>query len=454
MSRRPRPAGLVAISHVRATVATMTGGLAPGSFARSVLVLAAGGAVGQAIGVAASPVITRLYSPVDLGTLSVYTSLLSLLAVAVSLKYEQAIPMPALDDEGRNLLAVALTVSLSVGLLTALGVAVFGDQIALWTNSPGLMPWLWLLPISVSAVGTFEALSLWAVRIREFSLIAWGKVSQNIGQVAAQIAFGLLRVGPAGLIVGDSGSRAAAGALLSRLLSNRADLLGGVSRVGMRTVAVQYRRFALVASLSGLVNSAVGNFPPLILATLYGPGAAGYFALGRLVIFAPFGLLGNSIARVYMSRVTRARNEAPGSLMSLLTRVTIRLSLSLPLFAVLFLVAPTLFPLIFGKVWAEVGVYTQILCPALALDFIFQTTSVLISLRFVGQQLAWDIVRLVAALGGMLVAHASGADATTAILVYSLALSLSYILLFLMSVRVIRRHFPSDASGASQSASG
>jgi O-antigen/teichoic acid export membrane protein len=423
----------------------MTGGLAAGSFSRHVLVLAAGGAVGQIIGVVASPVITRLYSPVDFGTLGVYTSLLSLLAVAVSLRYEQTIPMPASDEDGRHLLAVALTVTLNFSLLAAVGVALLGNQVAMWTNSPGLMPSLWLLPLSLAAIGAFEALSLWAVRIREFSMISRAKVSQNIGQVVAQIAFGIIGLGPAGLIIGDSGSRMAASGVLSHLLSGRAALFRGVSGVGMRTAAIQYRRFATVSSVSGLVNSAVVNLPVLILATLYGPAVAGFFGLGRLVIFAPFAVVGNSIGRVYMSRVTRARHEAPGSLMSLLIRVTMRLSLALPVFAVIFLAAPTLFPLVFGPTWAEVGVYIQILCPALALDFVFQTTSVLLPLGFVGQMLAWDVFRLVAALGGILVAHAAGADAQAAIAVYSLALCVSYVALFFMSVGVIRRNFPSDA---------
>lgn len=448
MSLRPGPARPRAALIVSLLVARITGGLAAGSFARGVLVLAAGGAVGQIIGVVASPVITRLYSPLAFGILAVYTSLLSLFAVAVSLRYEQAIPMPVRDEEGRNLLAVALTVNLTLSLLTTVGVAVLGDQVALWTQSPGLMPWLWLLPISLAAVGAFEALSLWAVRIREFSLIARAKVSQNIGQVVAQIAFGIVGLGPAGLIAGDAGSRIAAGGILTRLLSNRAALFRGVSGAGMRTAAIQYRRFAMVSSLSGLVNSAVGNLPPLILATLYGPAVAGFFALGRLVIFAPFNVVGNSIARVYMSRVTRARHEAPGSLMGLLSRVSMRLLLALPVFAVLFLAAPAFFPLVFGPAWAEVGVYTQLLVPALALDFVFQTTSVLLALGFVGHMLLWDIFRLVTALGGILVAHAIGADARAAIMVYSLALSLSYAVLFLMNVMVVRRHFPSDVSAA------
>lgn len=445
MSRLPgssRPAA----AHVSALAAKMTGGLGTGSFARSVVVLGGGGAIGQVVGIAATPLIARLYSPPDLGTLAVYTSLLSLLAIAVSLRYEVTIPMPASDVEGRNLLAVALVMNLTFSLLVTIGIAVFGNQVALWTNSPGLMPWLWLLPISLAALGSVEALSMWSIRIREFSLIARAKVTQNIIQVVAQVAFGLLSLGPAGLIVGDSGSRVAAGAILSRLISNRGHVVRGVSVVGMQGAAVRYRRFAAISSLSGIVGSAVGNFPPLILAVLYGPEVAGFFALGRLVIFAPFGLLGNSIGRVYMSRVTRARHDAPASLMSIQRRVTLRLLLALPIFIVLFLAAPTILPLAFGAEWAEAGVYTQILCPALALDFIFQTTSVLGSLGFVRSMLAWDIFRLIAALGGILVAHSLGADARTAILVYSLALSLSFSLLFLINVTVLRRHYPPDAS--------
>lgn len=46
------------------------------SFARNVAVLAGGTAVGQAIVVLASPILTRLYTPEDFGVLAVYTSFL------------------------------------------------------------------------------------------------------------------------------------------------------------------------------------------------------------------------------------------------------------------------------------------------------------------------------------------------------------------------------------------
>ncbi|MBC7345458.1 MAG: lipopolysaccharide biosynthesis protein, partial [Clostridia bacterium] len=53
--------------------------LSKSSFARNVAVLAGGTAVGQAIVVLASPILTRLYTPGDFGVLAVYSSLLGIL---------------------------------------------------------------------------------------------------------------------------------------------------------------------------------------------------------------------------------------------------------------------------------------------------------------------------------------------------------------------------------------
>ena len=62
-------------------------------FARSVSVLVGGTAAGQIIVMAASPILTRLYSPEDFGLLSVYAGLLGILGVIASLRYQLATPL-------------------------------------------------------------------------------------------------------------------------------------------------------------------------------------------------------------------------------------------------------------------------------------------------------------------------------------------------------------------------
>ena len=58
--------------------------------------------------VLAAPLLTRLYSSEDFGLLSVYTSLLALIGVISSLRYELAIPLPEDDGEAVNVAVLSL----------------------------------------------------------------------------------------------------------------------------------------------------------------------------------------------------------------------------------------------------------------------------------------------------------------------------------------------------------
>ena len=77
--------------------------LPKGQFARGVALLAGGNALGQLMMLAASPILTRLYSPEDFGLLALYMSIVGTLQVILSMRYEQAIN---LSDNVREAMAV------------------------------------------------------------------------------------------------------------------------------------------------------------------------------------------------------------------------------------------------------------------------------------------------------------------------------------------------------------
>ena len=79
-----------------------------GAFARHVVTLASGTALGQLLLVLALPVLTRLYTPADYGALAVYSSTLTVLLVLASLRFEVAIPLPDDDRAAGSLLALSL----------------------------------------------------------------------------------------------------------------------------------------------------------------------------------------------------------------------------------------------------------------------------------------------------------------------------------------------------------
>lgn len=66
---------------------------------RNVLKLAGGTAGSQVIAMAAAVILTRLYGPESFGVLATFVSILALLNVVSSLRYELAIAVPEDDDE-------------------------------------------------------------------------------------------------------------------------------------------------------------------------------------------------------------------------------------------------------------------------------------------------------------------------------------------------------------------
>lgn len=77
-------------------------------FFLSVGVLAGGTGLSQAIMLAMSPVLTRIYSPTDFSMLAAYTALTSILSVAACLRFDIAIPLPEAEHEAANLLGLSL----------------------------------------------------------------------------------------------------------------------------------------------------------------------------------------------------------------------------------------------------------------------------------------------------------------------------------------------------------
>src|SRR5687768_12650448 len=149
------------------------------------------------------PLITRLYTPRDLGVLAVYAALLGIISVAASLRFDIAIPMPENDEDGANLLAAALVSTTGISLVVGIITVSAPEPIVAWLRTPELSTYLWLLPIGVFFAGCSSALQFWATRKKAFTRIARTKIEQSLGATGVQIGLGSVGVRPLGLIIGQ-----------------------------------------------------------------------------------------------------------------------------------------------------------------------------------------------------------------------------------------------------------
>lgn len=342
-----------------------------GRFTRHVAILMTTSVASQAIGLAAAPILTRLYSPGDFGLLGVYASLLAFLAVVISLRYEYAIPLPKRNEDAAALVLLALAMIPVSAALSGLAVWFFQEQIILWAGVPELAPYLWILPVSVLPVGIYQILNFWGLRKQSFGAIARTRLTQSVGCAGTQIA--LFPFGPIGLLLGHLFGRAAGiGTFATMAVRQDGHTFRGVNLRDLVRVAARYRRFPQVSCFSGLLSTSAFQLPLLLLATAYGPIVAGQFALVQRVIGWPMAILGRGVAQVYVAECASMARTSPKSLRQLYLDSSRKLALAavLPM-AFLVVFGPWLMPFVFGEKWADAGRYTQLLAPMAAVQLVF-----------------------------------------------------------------------------------
>ena len=411
-----------------------------GRFARSVALLAGGTALGQAITVLVSPILTRLYTPEDFGIFGVYASILGIVTVVASLRYEYALPLPEDDETAANILVLCFILLFGMTTLSWLVIHSLGNQIVAWTNVPGLKRYLWLIPLGMFGAGTYQILNYWAVRKRDFPRIARTRLSRGVARAALQVGVGFAHFGPLGLLLGQlAGETAGSTSLgLAAWRKDRASFQA-VSLQGIRLAGARYKRFPLFSSWSALLDALGINAPQILFTAFYGAEVGGWFALGQRAIAAPLNIVVDSVAQVYFGEAARLPKNEPVAMRRLFLKLTARLALvgGLPI-AVICMLAPSFFDIIFGPNWEGAGQYVRILGVMFAVRF--ATIPLWPTLNLLERQnlhLLWESLRFVLVVGCIFLGKALAVSDIGAIGLYSLSMTSAYVILWLISWRAV-----------------
>jgi O-antigen/teichoic acid export membrane protein len=424
--------------------------LPAGGFARSVSILVGGTAMAQAIAVAASPVLTRVYHPSDFGVLQVFISLTGFVMVVAAGRYEFALLLPEDEQSSFDLLGVALFCVCLTTVVTAVLVAVFHRRPSMLPAGVSVLKdYLWLLPVSVLGGGLYQVLSYRAMRQNAYRQIATTKLTQVAAMVAIQMGASLLTRGPLGLLTGDAVGRiTGSGTFLRELWRKHEVQLRSIRVAGMTRLAIRYRDYPLVSTWGGLLNASGLALPALFLAACYGAQYTGWFALVNRVLGVPTALIGASIAQVYTSQAATLSRADPQRLLYIFYETSRRmLYLGLAPCALFTIFAPWIFQTIFGRVWREAGEYARYLAFMCYAGFINSPVTLTLSvLQRQRTQFVWDAGKLALTAVSFTLPYRLGYGPRVAILAYGVAMTFMYCLHWRLSHSAIKHS--ADAAAA------
>ena len=347
-------------------------------FSRNVLTLMTGTSVAQAIPVAISPILTRLYSPDQFGVFALFVAVATVLGAIANGRYELAIMLPDDEEDALDLAALGLLISavLSVSLLAI--VVFFGREMAAFMGNAGIRPWLYLVPVSVFFSGLYNVLNYYNSRIKRFPDIARANVYKALILAAVQLCVGMVKPGAGGLIVGQVLSGIGANMRLARnTLKGKGSLRALISADRMRMNAKRYSDFPKFSLPAVFANTLSSNIANVLISRFYSTQALGQYALVQRVMGMPAALLGNAIGQVFFQRASEERRRTGTAKHVFLHTFRKLIIISVPIYLTMYFVVEDAFVVIFGEPWREAGSLARILTPLFAVRFVVSPLSLM-----------------------------------------------------------------------------
>jgi len=332
-------------------------------FVRNVVTLVTGAAVAQIIILFTSPVVTRLYTPGEMGFFAIFMSIVSGIVVVASGRYELGIVLPKKDSDAYRLIILACIICTTASLFSLL---IIGLILLLF---PELSRWFLLVPLSVFLLGTYNIYYNWSNRIKKYKLIAQSRIINAVINVLVTIGAGFGKTGFAGLIIGNLTGQVGGNISITEFKRLR-DEARNSNKKSLREIAKEYNELPRKNSFQALLDMYQLNGLVYLIPAFFSQAIVGWYAFAMRILQAPVSLIGMAIAQVFYRKASETYNQQ-GNLRYIVKKTMINSALiALPVLVILLFWGPVLFSFIFGDNWEESGEYARILAPWIYLDFI------------------------------------------------------------------------------------
>jgi O-antigen/teichoic acid export membrane protein len=362
------------------------------TYYQSIIHLASATVVSHIILFISLPIITRLYDPAMFGVLSLYMSIMGLLAVIASMKYELAIPIP-LDNVTSYTLVI---LSIIILLIFSIFYIIFGTFIIYNNFIIDNYNLFILVLIGIIVTLIYNILTYANIRNENYKDISRTKVIRSVSLSSTQIIFGLFGFGYIGLIIGEIIGRVFGNLRLFNTI--KIELIKNMKLItfnNIKSTAIEFQDYPKFTAPAWFMNNAVIHIIPIFIIYEYGLLIAGMYFIAYKIMSIPELILSQSINQAFNGKFSKMSRENDGDkynfFISTVHKVFIFAVIITPLLSIL---SVYLFPYILGNKWSDAGELTVYLIPL----FISQLTmsSMYISLNILNKQyiqFIWDSIR-------------------------------------------------------------
>lgn len=325
---------------------------------RQASVLFMGQAGAQFLALISYPILARLYTPAQFGEFAFINSLLPILLVAASGRYETAIILSHNSQHAKRLFQLAQWVL--IGYTVALYVILLLPPVREQLQARQLNPlFFWVLPILVFFGGYWQIVQNWLTRFENYLRLSVTLFIQRLVIFLASLAFFFFSKEVNGLVAGLICGMVVVFAL--SFCFQRQPLSAPIKK--LRHLAHSYSDFPLYSAPTLLVNIFTLHLPVLWFTFFYSQQEAGIYSLAIALILLPVTGLRTSFGHIFFQRV--AREKAPERYKMLIRYCIKHAWFLLPISVVLAFFGEFVIHVFLGDEWKATGRIVSLLAPTI-----------------------------------------------------------------------------------------
>lgn len=320
-----------------------------------------------------SPILTRIYTPEEMGDLNLYMRIIGFLAALATARFELSLPLPKKDEHSYLLYRL----SLKIALFMLLGLFTFSLLYFSFTGFDISLLYFTALTLSSTLFLIFINLGInWAIRMKQFRAISSSKMLNSIVSNILKWMFGVLGMGSKGLLLASFiGFIAGSFSFIKKWVALDKMNLPFRSAKKTRVMVSAYREFPTINLPHVLVDLGKDLLLAFFMISFFSKNVFAWYSHSYAMLQLPISIIGLSISQVFFSRCAELVNDGKSVLPILKNTVLILFLISIIPFTVLFFFGSPLFAFVFGNNWINAGFYSEIM----AYWFLFYFISSVIS---------------------------------------------------------------------------
>jgi len=333
-------------------------------------ILISGTTVAQLIPILLQPILRRSFSAEIFGAYSVYLSLVGILVIISSLKYDVAIILPRKEKEAANVFFLSLFFNLIFNIFLFVIIVVGRSKISSFLNLPGSYSnYLLFVPLGTFFFGFNQSINNWLIRKKLYYPISLNKFIRRSFEGVAQVGFKTLQI-PHFLLYGD-------------IIGHISNVVSGVYQVWKNGLSVKlfsiiklkyvfskyadYPKFNLIPALMNVCSALL---PAIFINKFYSLEIAGYMDLSRMLLTVPVALVSLSLSSILLQRTSEKYKNNISVLSELKLVSLILVALGIIEIVVILLFGEPIFKIFFGDEWGFSGIIAKTIVWSYALTFI------------------------------------------------------------------------------------